>query len=205
MRTLPLSGAPLAVTALLSPARRVTLHGPAAYSLGLRYAAETACGEKQVIYICGDNRFDPYAVARLATQFRHSREAALSRILVARAFTAYQFDELVSRLNPNQMAGPVIISGICSAFLDEDIPHNDAARLYYRTLRRLAALAEGGLAILLIETQEIARTRRAYFLRDLYQASNFIFHLDGKHSYTLEMRNYRPLSYPASMERTLLP
>jgi hypothetical protein len=192
MRTLPFSSAPIAVSALLSPARRVTLYGPAAYSLGLRYAAEAACAENQVIYICGDNRFDPYAVARLVRQFRHNREAALSRILVARAFTGYQFDELVRRLNPDQVAGPVIISGICSAFLDEDIPHNDAARLYYRTLRRLVELADRGLAFLLTENQEIARTRRAYFLADLYRASNFIFHLDGEHSYTLEMPQLSP-------------
>src|SRR5262249_54463178 len=60
MRTLPLSGAPVAVNALLSPTRRVTLYGPGADYLGLRYAAEAACGRDQVIFICGDNRFDPY-------------------------------------------------------------------------------------------------------------------------------------------------
>jgi hypothetical protein len=159
----------------------------------------------RVIYICGDNRFDAYAVARLAKQFRHSREDALNRILVARAFTGYQFDELVRRLNPNEVAGPVILSGICSAFLDEDMPHNDAARLYYRTLWRLAELAGRGLAILLTESREIAGARRAHFLADLYRASNFIFRLDGGHSFTLEMRSYRPLPYPASKEKALSP
>jgi hypothetical protein len=205
MRTFPLSSAPLAVNALLSPTRRVTLYGPGADSLGLRYAAEAACGREQVIFICGDNRFDPYAVARLAKRLRHSREEALSRILVARAFTGYQFEELVRRLNPDEVAGPVILSGICSAFLDEDIPHNDAARLYYRTLWLLAELAGRGLAILLTESREIAGARRAHFLADLYRASNFIFRLDGGHSFTLEMRIYRPLPYPASMEKALSP
>src|SRR5262245_55163663 len=172
MRTLPLSGAPVAVNALLSPTRRVTLYGPGADYLGLRYAAEAACGRDQVIFICGDNRFDPYAVARLAKQLRHSREDALSRILVARAFTGYQFLELVRRLNPNEFGRPVILAGICSVFLDEDIPHNDAARLYYRTLWRLAELAGRGVAFLLTESREIAGTRRAHFLTDLYRASN---------------------------------
>lgn len=205
MRTLPLSSAPLAVNALLSPTRRVTLYGPGAYSISLRYAAEAACRRDQVIYICGDNRFNPYEVARLAKQFRHSREDALSRILVARAFTGYQFDELIRRLKPNEVAGPVILSGICSAFLDEDIPHNDAARLYYRTLWRLAELAGKGLAILLTESLEIAGTRRAHFLTDLYRASDFILRLDGEHSFTLEMRDHRPLSYSASKEKALSP
>jgi len=202
---LPLSSAPVAVNALLSPTRRVTLYGPGADYLGLRYAAETVCGREQVIFICGDNRFDPYAVARLAKQLRHSREDALGRILVARAFTGYQFEELVRWLTPNEVAGPVVLSGICSAFLDEDIPHNDAARLFYRTFWRLAELAGRGLGFLLTESREIANTRRAHFLTDLYRASDFILRLDGKHSFTLEMRSYCPLSYSASMEKAHSP
>ncbi len=203
MRTFPLSSAPLAVNALLSPARRVTLYGPGACSLSLRYAAEAACGREQVLYICGDNRFDPYAVARMARRLRHSREDALSRILVARAFTGYQFDELIRRLEPDEVIGPVILSGICSAFLDEDLPHNEAARLYYRTLWRLAELAGRGLAFLLTESREIELSRRAHFLTDLYRASNFIFRLDGEHSFTLEMRSHRPLLPSASTEKAL--
>jgi hypothetical protein len=181
------------------------LYGQGASSLGLRYAAEAACGREQVRFICGDNRFDVYAVALLAKQLRHRSEDALSQILVARAFTGYQFEELVRRLTPNEVAGTVILSGICSTFLDEDIPHNDAARLYYRTLWRLAELAGKGMAILLSESREIAGTRRAHFLTDLYRASDFILRLDGEHSFTLEMRSYRPLSYPASMEKALAP
>lgn len=204
MRTFPLSTAPHAVNALLSPARRVTLYGPRASPLSLRYAAETACEKKPVVYICGDNRFDPYVVARLARQLHHCREEALSRILVARAFTAYQFNELIQRLKPEEVRGPVIVSGICSTFMDEDLPHNDAARLFYRTLWRLAELADRGMAFLLAESQEITSTRRAYFLTDLYRASNFIFRFDGEHSYTLEMRRHRPL-YHLSPERQLLP
>lgn len=205
MRTFPLGTAPSAVNALLSPARRVTLYGPRASSLSLQYAAETACDKRPVVYLCGDNRFNPYAIARLARQLHHRREEVLNRILVARAFTGYQFNELIQRLKPNDIAGPVIISGICSTFMDEDLSDNDAARLYYRVLWRLAELADRGMAFLLCESQEIADTRRAYFLAELYRASNFIFRLDGEHSYTLEMRQHRPLYPLASMERPLLP
>lgn len=205
MRTFPLSSAPLAVNALLSPARRVTLYGPRASSLSLKYAAETACEKRPVVYICGDNRFDPYAIARLVKQLHHRQEEVLNRILVARAFTGFQFNELIQRLKPNDVAGPVIISGICSTFMDEDMSHNDAARLFFRVLWRLAELADRGMAFLLTESQEITNTRRAYFLTELYRASNFIFRLDGEHSYTLEMRRHRPLYYLASMENPLLP
>ena len=161
MRMFPLSSAPRALNALLSPARRVTLYGPSASSLSLHYAAETACEKSPVVYICGDNRFNPYAIARLARQLHHRCEDVLNRVLVARAFTGFQFNELIHRLKPDEAVGPVIVSGICSAFLDEDMSNNDAARLYYRVLWRLAELADRGMSFLLCESREIAGTRRA--------------------------------------------
>jgi hypothetical protein len=205
LRTLPMSSAPLAVNALLYPARKITLFGNNAASLSLCYAAQAACERHEIVYICGDNRFDPYTLARIARQHDQSREMALSRIFVARAFTGYQFTELVQQLDPNRAAGPVIISGICSAFFDEDISDNDAARLYYRTLSRLAELADRGLALLLTQTEEVVGKRRAYFLTDLFRASNFIFRLDGERTYTLEMRRYRPLLHSASVGEASTP
>jgi len=70
--------------------------------------------------------------------------------------------------------------------------HIDAARLYYRVLWRLAELADRGMSFLLCESQEIAGTRRAHFLNDLYRASNFIFRLNDERSYTLEMPQLPP-------------
>src|SRR5262245_59673166 len=149
MRRFPLSSAPRALNALLSPARRVALYGPHASSISLHYAAETACDKSPVVYICGDNRFNPYAIARLARQLHQRCEDVLNRVLVARAFTAFQFNELIQRLKPDEAAGPVILSGICSASLDEDMSHNDAASRYYRVLWRLAGLAGRGTPLLL--------------------------------------------------------
>src|SRR5262245_29807800 len=82
--------------------------------------------------------------------------------------------------------------------------HNDATRLYYRVLWRLAELADRGMSFLLCESQEIADTRRAPFLNELYKASNFIFRLTYERSYTLEICYYRPLWQMLSMARKLL-
>jgi hypothetical protein len=195
VRTLPLSTAPVVLNGLLYPARKISLYGRSAAALSYRYAAESACERNGVVYLCGDNRFDPYAIARYAGSQNRSRETALSSILVARAFTGYQLLELVRRLDPDRIPGAVIISGVCSAFLDEDIQDNEAARLFYRMLSRLGELADEGAAFLLTETVEITETRRAYFLADLFRASNFILRLDEESTYTVEMRHYRPISY----------
>lgn len=186
MQIYPPATAPVTVNRLVSPRRKVTLYGEAAETLSYRYAAEIA-GQEIVTFLCGDNRFDPYAVARFAKARKQDRRQTLARIRVARGFTGYQFDEMIKRLGPEQVAGPIIVTGVCSAFLDEDIPHNDAARLFYRALSRLVELAERGAAILLTQTQQILDGRRAYFLRDLFRASDFIFRLDGEGSYELEV------------------
>jgi hypothetical protein len=186
MQPYPLATAPVAVNGLVSPRRKVTLYGKSAAALSFRYAAEIA-REENVTFVCGDNLFDPYAIARFARARKQNLARTLSRVMVARGFTGYQFDELIKRLDPEKISGPIIISGFCSAFLDDDIPHNDAARLFYRALSRLVRLAEMGAALLLTQTQEIVNSRRAYFLRDLFRASDFIFRLDGKESFTVEM------------------
>ncbi|MBS1789705.1 MAG: hypothetical protein JST85_18415 [Acidobacteria bacterium] len=138
MRTLPISAAPQAVRSSISPSRMVTLCGEKAWMLGMHLAAQMACEQKQSLFLCGDNRFDPYAVARFINSPRKSPPealyAALGRILVARAFTAYQLDELIHRLYPDDGYAVVIISGICTAFFDEDVTLNDAAWLFYRSL-----------------------------------------------------------------------
>lgn len=203
MRTLPLSAAPVAVQALSAPRRKVALYGRVAAALSFRYAAEVACEGSEPLFLCGDNRFDPYAIARYARSRGVRAEDALRRVLIARAFTGFQFDELIARLDPAKVAGPVIVSGICAAFLDEDMTHNDAARLFYRTLWRLREVAEAGLAMLWTESGAVARTRRAYFLADLTRAADFVFHLDAEHTFRIEMRSPRSLAFLARADRDL--
>ncbi len=188
MRTLPISSAPHSVRAALSPSRMVAITGEQAWTLGQQAAAQMACECKRTLYLCGDNRFNPYAIARLAKAEEKRPEEVLARILVARAFTAYQLDELIHRLDAENDYGVVIISGICTAFLDEDVAANDAARLFYRSLWRLSRFAREGLTLLLTESATPKRTARGYFLTDLCRASNVVIRMEGEHSFTLERR-----------------
>lgn len=195
MRTLPISSALLAAPVSLSSSRMVTVCGEQAWAVGVRLAAQMACERTQSLYLCGDNRFDPYAVARFARSQQKSSEEALGRILVARAFTAYQLDELIHRLDPPRIPegayDVVIVSGVCAAFLDEDVADSDAARLFYRSLWRLRDLAQEGLTLLLTESEAQKQRRRAHFLTDLFRASSEVMRLEGGRSFTLEHRHGR--------------
>ena len=195
MNTLPISSAPTVMRAALLPACRVTVLGASACALGFQYAAQAAGENQTVVYLCGDNRFDVYAIARHARAQGCDATAVLQRILIARAFTAYQLAELLARIEPNQITGPVIVSGLCTAFFDEDLSHTEAARLFYRTLWRVIALAQAGLALLLIESAATPSSRRAHFLTDLERASHVVIRLTNQQNCTLEHRSLSAKPY----------
>lgn len=190
MRTLPISSAPQAVRASLSSSKMVAVTGEQAWTLGQQAAAQMACEGKRTLVLCGDNRFNSYAIARIAKAQEKRPEEVLRRILVARAFTAYQLDELIHRLRADDDYALIIISGVCTAFLDEDVASNEAARLYYRSLWRLASLAREGLTLLLTENASSKQTPRAHFLIDLCRASNVVIRMEGEHGFTLERRKH---------------
>ena len=186
-RVLSISMAPSVVFSSLTLPRKVLVCGHHACELATRIISRAVCRGKQVRFICGDNCFDPYAVARFAKQHKKRPQDALRSILIARAFTAYQLAELVNRLDPATLPHTVtIISGLCSLSLDEDVRIVDAARLFYRSLWRLAELSRSGMPLLLAQGSIPADTRRAYFLTDLCRAADVILRYDALHTFTLE-------------------
>lgn len=153
--------------------------------------------------LCGDNRFDPYAVARYAKRNGVRPKDALNSILIARAFTAYQLVELVERLRPQDSSSLIVITGAVSSFLDEDISFVDAARLFYRVLWQIAELARSGMTLLLVQGQMPENTRRAYFLKDLCSTSDMALHLGGKHTFSLDHRGLVELPRLAAMNTVI--
>src|SRR5215210_3500629 len=99
-RVMSISMAPAVVFSSLTLARRVLVCGDRASDLATYITSRAACQNRQVRFICGDNRFDPYAVTRFAKHKKKRPQDAMRSILIARAFTAYQLAELVSRLDP---------------------------------------------------------------------------------------------------------
>lgn len=184
-RCLPMSAAPDATLAALTATRSVALCGEQATSLGLHVAARLSAAGRPIKWICGDNVFNPYTVAREAYELEASPEAALGRIQIARAFTAYQLTELIERLQPVTEPTLVILSGLCTSFLDEDVTSTDAARLFYRVLWRTVDLTQQGMSLLFVQRPLPERTRRAYFLQDLCRVSHRVLYLDGQQSFRL--------------------
>lgn len=209
MRTLPISAAPRELRASILPSRMVTVYGSHASALGVQLAAQLACEGQPSLYLCGDNCFDPYAVARCARSQRLDPAEALGRILVTRAFTAYQLDELIHRLElpktPETAYGVIIVSGICTTFLDEEITHTDAARLFYRSLWRLRELSREGLTLLFTQSETPNLPQRAHFLTDLFRASHAVIRLEGERPFVVPLLSGGALFTPPEGETTNSP
>jgi hypothetical protein len=192
--------APLAAYTSLAPTRKIVVSGESAGGLATYITARTVCEGKTVRVICGDNRFDPYAIARFARSKGLRAEDALRAILIARAFTSYQLVELVHRLDPAVHAGAVVITGPCSTFFDDDVPFVEAARLFYRMLWRVVELARSGMTMVLVQRELPRSPRRAYFLKDLAYAADVVLTCDGKHTFRLEHRRLDGLPRLAALD-----
>ncbi|HKP10781.1 MAG TPA: hypothetical protein VJZ91_01680 [Blastocatellia bacterium] len=202
-KTLPIAMARTVAFRSLAPGRKVIVCGAPASGLVTYIAARAACERQSVRVICGDNRFDPYAVARFAKRKGVGPEAALDSILIARAFTAYQLAELINRLDARSSAGPVLITGPCTTLFDEEVPAVDAARLFYRVLWRVVELARGGMTLFLAQGDLPKGMRRAYFLKDLCAASDVVLNCDSVHTFRLEQRRPPALPRLAALDRLL--
>jgi len=109
--------------------------------------------ESNVVFIDGGNTFRLYQVARLAQVHQLDPKQTLDNIYLSRAFTAYQMTTLlmehlksaVERFN----AKLVVISDIAGLFLDEDVPSEEARRVFSQVLMYLQKFVRENQIILI--------------------------------------------------------
>jgi hypothetical protein len=121
-----------------------------------------------VVFVDGGNSFNPYLVADLARMYDLDPRAALERVYVSRAFTAYQLSSLIlEKLEPFlniKRSRLLVVSDIASLFLDRD------ARA-----RALSEIAEKKQTLVLATYYPERRSRRGLFFEAvLFGRSNVI-------------------------------
>jgi hypothetical protein len=99
-----------------------------------------------VVFIDGGNTFRLYKIARLAQLHQLNPRQALERIFISRAFTAYHLTSLIlDKLEETVQyynAKLVVISDIAGLFLDNDVPHEEAQRIYSQVISYLSSFAK---------------------------------------------------------------
>jgi hypothetical protein len=106
-----------------------------------------------VVFIDGGNTFRLYKIARLAQLHQLNPQKVLERIFISRAFTAYQLTSLIldklEETIKNCNAKLVVISDIAGFFLDNDVPHEEAQRVYSQIISYLSSFAKKNQIILI--------------------------------------------------------
>jgi hypothetical protein len=123
-----------------------------------------------VVFIDGGNTFRLYKVARLAQLHRLNPEQVLERIFISRAFTAYQLTSLIldklEETVKNCNAKLVVISDIAGLFLDNDVPNEEAQRVYSQIVSYLSSFARKHQIIVIATYLPYSGNKRNSFLQE---------------------------------------
>jgi hypothetical protein len=105
----------------------------------------------RVVFIDGGNTFDPYTVSAMAQNFGLEPGSVLEKILVSRAFTAYQLTALVfeklEKALKKYRAKLVVISDITELFLDRGVSRIEGREIFMKMTQYLSDLASRRRAV----------------------------------------------------------
>jgi hypothetical protein len=133
----------------------------------------------RVLWVDASNRFDLHGLARAAQARGADVRAVLSRVDLARPFTAFQLEKLAASVLPSlPHRRPVVLSDPLPLFYDPDLPLDDAQRLFASFLARIGELERPALVLAL---QRRPPPERAGFSRRLLAGAkaSAVMALDG--------------------------
>jgi len=129
---------------IIDPARfepsRITVVEGSSYMVPavlFHLCAASAASGRNTIFVDGWNSFDPYKVSRMVKSFGGDR-TSLSRIHVARAFTEYQMDALISDLDEALSRWSPAVLAV--SYLPTLFSGKDGRRLFEPVLSRIRSL-----------------------------------------------------------------
>ena len=202
--------------------RKVLFRGERAGEISSHVAGWMASKGIDVIVLDGANRFNPYMVSSFARKALIPPERLLKRIRIARAFTCYQMatlieERLVSLFKQKgeitQQEKPwVILLGLITPFLDEDVSEREVRPLFERSLRKVEGMATGGIPFFLLQPSHspsfppfvkgglggLRDSKRAYLTRRLFQFSDLIWRI------SLDDQGPKMILEKGSTEKSLL-
>ena len=124
------------------------------YDLMDRLVVNTAKEGKAAYYIDGGNRADPFAMARILRMQRIDPRGALHRVMIARAFTAYQMDTLINTnlMKLEDAPALLLISSMDRLFSDPEVETDAARGMVKNCMMSLDAMAAKGCCVVIAAT-----------------------------------------------------
>jgi hypothetical protein len=163
------------------PVRKALIVGERPADLTVYLAAFAASLGFRVLAADGANSFNPYVVSKFARKEGFPPDELLKKISVARAFTCHQLATLVrKRLEPFIPAGVpalVVFLGPCTVFFDEDVPGEEAALLFRRTMAKVEEMSRKGVFFLMSQSFSGLNRHRSFLLKELIRFSDAVLKL----------------------------
>jgi len=128
----------------------------------------------RVVFIDGGNTFDPYTVSAIAQEYGLEPRSVLEKILISRAFTAYQLTALVFEKLEDTLkryrSKLVVISDITGLFLDRDVPKIEGRDIFMKMTQYLLDLASKRRAVIVASYFPRSYSSRNLFLESVLLA-----------------------------------
>ena len=144
-----------------------------------------------IVFIDGGDTFRLHKTTQTAQQHRLNPRKVLGNIYVSRAYTAYELTtQITEKLEENikkHNAKIVIIADIAKTFLDEDIPEEEAQKVYSQILNYLASFAKKHQIILITTYMQYNNTPRNKKLKEITLTKTNIVLSFTKTLYTSEI------------------
>jgi len=125
----------------------------------------------RVVYIDGRNTFDPYAISAIAQQCGLEPKSVLQKILISRAFTAYQLTALIfeklEKALKRYRSKLVIVSDITGLFLDRDVPKIESTGIFMKMIQYLLNLASRRRAVIIASYFPRCYSSKSLFLESV--------------------------------------
>jgi hypothetical protein len=124
------------------------------YSLLDRLVVNAARKGRAAYYVDGGNRADPFAMARVLRMQRTDARGTLNRVMIARAFTAYQMDTLinVNLTEVGEVPSLLIVSSLDRLFSDPEVDPEAAKGMLENCMRSLDSMAASGACVVIAAT-----------------------------------------------------
>ncbi|MCK5547546.1 MAG: hypothetical protein KAI64_00920 [Thermoplasmata archaeon] len=164
-----------------------------------------------VVYVDGGYEMNPYKLSNLCKRFRADKHDVLSRINLARAFTAYQMvtiiDEGLEKTIKETSADVVVVSCLPNLFCDKDLNPPESRTMYRRCIARLRELTEKYNLITIVTDYGRTRHERRHLLKGyLHEGADRVVRFEKRR--TLRIWNESESSYveyhPVPCNQTVL-
>lgn len=177
--------------------------------LSVRAQLPIGCGglDSSTVFVDGGNSFSPYEVAEVARDYGLACKAALDKVYVSRAFTAYQLSSLVlDRVCPvlrKKRARLLIVSDVASLFLDRDMPKMEGRELFMRICSKLSEIASEKQTVVIVSYFPRSRSGQSLFFEAaLFGRSNVLIKLKRNRQVVSVILEDHPCIRPFRMDFT---